>query len=96
MDNFLTKRRTKIAIDGTCIDPKPVNAGVSQGCALFPTLFLLRINDLLKVNNTQIATRGLEPVASSVVLENEIRPHQIRRPYRQHFTDSSPNYQTPA
>ncbi|GBP11076.1 hypothetical protein EVAR_79744_1 [Eumeta japonica] len=42
-------RSMKPAIDGISSDPKPVIAGVSQDFVLFPTLFLLHINNLLKV-----------------------------------------------
>ena len=44
--SFLSNRRLRVVLDGKSSQEYPVNAGVSQGFILGPTLFLLGINDL--------------------------------------------------
>ena len=45
ISSFLSNRRLRVVLDGKSSQEYPVNAGVSQGSILVPTLFLLDINE---------------------------------------------------
>ena len=48
--DYLSNRSLSVVVDGSVSPPQSINSGVPQGCVLSPTLFLIFINDLLKVS----------------------------------------------
>ena len=47
--SFLSDRVQFVRFNGFCSDPKPISIGEPQGSILAPTLFLIYINDLLRL-----------------------------------------------
>ena len=54
IESFLTNRSIQVVLDGTTSKRYDINAGVPQGSALSPVLFLIYINDLLYLTSNPI------------------------------------------
>ncbi len=51
ISSFLSDRSIAAIVDGHCSTPKTINSGALQGSVLWPTLFLMFINDLLSITS---------------------------------------------
>jgi hypothetical protein len=75
--NYLFKRSLSVRIDGIKSKEHQINAGVPQGCVLAPTLFLIYINDLLKLTDCDIHSYADDSTTHTTVLparNNSINP----------------------
>ena len=57
IQNFLTNRTQKVAVDGSSSESARVRSGVPQGTVLGPLLFLTYINDLPSTVSSQVRLR---------------------------------------
>ena len=75
--SYLFKRSLSVRIDGIKSKELQINAGVPQGCVLAPTLFLIYINDLLKMTDCDIHSYADDSTPHITVLpgrNNTINP----------------------
>ena len=54
VSSFLANRSIRVVVDGISSNPHTLQAGVPQGSVLSPTLFLIFINDLLRLTENPI------------------------------------------
>lgn len=74
--SYLTNRRQRVILPGSCSDWNFIHAGVPQGSILGPLLFLLYINDIVKDIGSNIRLFA-DDTSLSIVVENPVSAAQI-------------------
>jgi hypothetical protein len=62
ISSFLSQRNFRVSVKGEMCTPKEMQAGVSQGSVLSPTLYNIYINDTPKTPGVNLATLLMTPV----------------------------------
>ena len=79
--HFLTDRKQRVVVRGTCSDWSSVTSGTAQGTILGPLLFLLYINDItecvsstvkLYADDTKIYRELVDPIIDSQLLQADL------------------------
>ena len=81
LQNYLSKRKQRVVINGMELSWGNINAGVSQGSVLGPLLFLVYINDLEEgikssvkffVDDTSLFSIVRDPLVTAVELNHDL------------------------
>ena len=81
ISSFLTTRKMKVVIDGFCSEEEKVTSGVPQGTVLGPILFLIHINDLPLVVDSQVRLfaddcllyRQINDISDQIKLQKDLK-----------------------
>ena len=79
--SFLADRVQRVVLDGQTSDWVPIEAGVPQGSILGPLLFLVYINDLVEVVDSEINIFDDDTFIYRII---ELYPITFRRPWDDH------------
>ena len=82
MENYLTGRQQRVVLNGQTSSWKNILAGVSQGSALGPLLFLIYVNDLhngiesickIIADDTSLFSKVKDATYSDTQLNNDLK-----------------------
>ena len=77
LKNYLSNRKQRVVLNGSCADYKDIESGVPQGSVLGPLLFLVYINDLESNIKSQIRFFADDTMLFSVVKNPAISANEL-------------------
>ena len=75
--NYLSNRKQRVVLNGSCSDYSSIESGVAQGSVLGPLLFLVYINDLERNIKSNVKFFADDTMLFSVVKDPKISANDL-------------------
>ena len=77
LENYLSNRKQRVALNGSYSEHSSIKSGVPQGFVLAPLLFLIYINDLERNIKSNIIFFADDTMLFSIVIDPEISANEL-------------------